>query len=300
MKISRILCPVDFSETSRHAVAHAILLARWYDAAITALHVYPRLIPMRDLPVTEPPAADAEIRRLTAETADCFRAAAAAGVGVAVIVDAGEPAARILERASALPADVIVMGTHGSSGFQHLLLGSVTEKVLRRSEVPVFTVPPRAAESRLPLERILCAVDFSESSVAALDAASSLALKAGAALIVSHVVEWPWHEPPRPTFDNLPANQAQALEDFRRYMHSTARSRLEALVREDVRARCATTLRVADGKAHVEILRAAEEEHADLIVIGVRGRNAADIALFGSTANQVVRQARCPVLTLRK
>jgi nucleotide-binding universal stress UspA family protein len=56
---------------------------------------------------------------------------------------------------------------------------------------------------------------------------------------------------------------------------------------------------VALGKPHVEILRSAAIAGADLIVIGVHGRNAADVMLFGSTTNQVVRRATCPVLTLR-
>ena len=79
----------------------------------------------------------------------------------------------ILDRAASLPADLIVMGTHGAGGFQHLVLGSVTEKVLRQAACPVLTVPPRAqATSRLPFSRLLCAVDFSDVSLAALDTPS--------------------------------------------------------------------------------------------------------------------------------
>ena len=58
--------------------------------------------------------------------------------------------------------------------------------------------------------------------------------------------------------------------------------------------------RLRHGKSYVEILRVASEQRADLIVMGVHGRNGLDMALFGSTTNQVVRQATCPVLTLRQ
>jgi nucleotide-binding universal stress UspA family protein len=71
-----------------------------------------------------------------------------------------------------------------------------------------------------------------------------------------------------------------------------------ALIPDDVRGRCATARRVAHGKSYVEILRIAAEDDTDLIVMGVHGRNAADVMLFGSTTNQVVRRATCPVLTM--
>jgi nucleotide-binding universal stress UspA family protein len=299
-RFERILCPVDFSETSRHAVDHATAIARWYGASITALHVYPRLVPMRDLPMREEPVPESEIAPLRAEAAAAFGPATAAGIAVTVIVDAGQPAPRILERAATLPADLIVMGTHGTSGFEHLLLGSVTEKVLRKARCPVLTVPPRApGSSALPFGRVLCAVDFSPASIAGLHAAFSIARQSGAALSLVHVVDWPWEEPPRPSYEDLPPAQAAALADFRRYLHTTALARLDSLVPPSERERGMPTLRVSHGKPYVEILRTAEDDRADLIVIGVGGRSAADLTIFGSTTNQVVRRARCPVLTLR-
>jgi nucleotide-binding universal stress UspA family protein len=96
----------------------------------------------------------------------------------------------------------------------------------------------------------------------------------------------------------IPAEQRAALAEFRRYEHESAKRRLESLLTGDTsNARVST--RIGDGKAHVEILRVAAEEQADLIVLGVHGRNPVDMALFGSTTNQVVRRATCPVLTIR-
>jgi nucleotide-binding universal stress UspA family protein len=199
-----------------------------------------------------------------------------------------------------LPADAIVMGTHGSSGFEHLLLGSVTEKVLRRAPCPVLTVPPHTrATSKLPFRRLLCAMDFSNSSLSGLELACSLAKESGAELTILHVVEWPWQEPPPPVLRELPPDQAFALAEFRRYLKKSVTERLKALVPETVRDPCAIVPRVAHGKSYVEILRVAAEESADMIVIGVHGWNAADLMLFGSTTNQLVRRATCPVLTVR-
>jgi nucleotide-binding universal stress UspA family protein len=216
------------------------------------------------------------------------------------MVNVGEPAREILECATSLGADLIVMGTHGLSGFEHLLLGSVTEKVLRKATSPVLTVPPRArATSSLPFKRVLCAVDFSDSSLHALTFALSMAEEADAAITVAHVLEWPWEEPPAPAFEALPVEQAFSLALYRREREDDAVARLAALIPEAAANWCTPSTKIRHGKPYEQILALAGEENADLIVIGVRGRNAIDRAIFGSTANHVVRIATCPVLTLR-
>lgn len=300
--ISQILCPVDFSDTSAHAVEQAAAIAGWYKARLTGLHVYtPIFMPVPGLPAPADRVPDSERERLRGQTTSLLHAAVAAGIAVDVTVDVGRPAAQILERAASLPADLIVMGTHGAGGFERLVLGSVTEKVLRKATCPVLTVPPRAhASSTFPFTRVLCAVDFSEWSSAALDLASSLAQESGASLALLHVIEWPWDEPPPPVFAELPPDQASALDEFRRYLVKSATSRLESLVSDTVRDRCAVTARVSHGKPSVEILRVAADDGADLIVLGVHGRKPIDLAVFGSTTNHVVRSATCPVLTLRR
>ena len=192
------------------------------------------------------------------------------------------------------------MGTHGASGFEHLVLGSVAEKVLRKAVCAVVTVPPRArATSTLPFARLLCAVDFSDPSTAAVQAAASLAQESGAALTLMHVLEWPWDEPPAPNPADLSPSQAAALAEYRRYVEKSADMRLKALVPDVLRDRGRFAVRIVNGKSYTEILRVAAEERADLIVMGVHGRNAIDMMLFGSTTSQVVRRATCPVMTLR-
>src|SRR6187401_182490 len=160
-----------------------------------------------------------------------FACAASQGIAVDILIEPGHPADVILERAASARAGLIVMGTHGTSGFQHLVLGSVTEKVLRKATCPVLTVPARArATSQLPFTRLLCAVDFSDSSLEAVRAAVSLAEGADATLTLIHVLEWPWEEPPAPSLEELPREQAAALAEFRRYLEKSARTRLESLV----------------------------------------------------------------------
>ena len=297
----QILCPIDFSEASRHAAQYAIALACQHRSVLTVLHVPPERFVSPALPPFEPDATRvAESRRLATDAAVLFESATRAGINVEVLVECGQPARQILTRAAALPADVIVMGTHGAGGFEHLMLGSVAEKVLRKATCPVFTVPEQAMlASGAAFKKIVCAVDFSEWSLSALGQACCLAEESGGIVIAVHVIEWPWHEPPVPQLEGIPPEQAAVLLEYRRYQEKMAKSRLEAVTHDIGLGRCRIDTRVAHGKPYAELLCTVERERADLVVIGVHARSALDVFFFGSTTHQVVRRAPCPVLTLR-
>ena len=198
IQIKRILCPVDFSEFSRHALDEAIAIAHLYDACVTGLHVFPEAIaadPFSGLPEFQPfRLTDRHRAHLlehlktfaTSEGAESRRMDFAIREGVDIH-------AEILEAADQMKPDLIVMGTHGRSGFQHLMLGSVAEKVLHGASCPVLTVPRKAPEAvsagPAPFTRILCGIDFSDCSLAALEYATSLASQSGAHLDVLSVVQ---------------------------------------------------------------------------------------------------------------
>jgi nucleotide-binding universal stress UspA family protein len=294
IQIQRILCPIDFSATSRRALEHAVAVAKWYESHITALHVihHPFLpqppILFAEFPKNEPPP---ERQSLEAELRTWLEVARRAGVRADLLIDEGDPASHILEHAKSLQTDLVVMGTHGLGGVERLMLGSVAEKVLRKARCPVMTVPPpAAAAAKIPYTRLLCPVDFSESSLSALEFAFSIAKESDARLTILHVFDWPQD-------DELLVQRFDGAE-FRRAVEDQVRSRLEALVSNDVRVWCKPETKIAYGKAYRQILEVAEREGSDLIVIGVRGRNPLDLTLFGSTTNHVVRRASCPVLTL--
>lgn len=300
VEIREILCPTDFSAASRHALDHAITIARWYDSRITALHVIH--VPL----VPEPPpsilaAASAGSTAVVTSTyqvcEEDVRAwvepAQRAGIKTDVSVDEGNTARRILEHALSRRTDLIVMGTHGLAGVDRAMLGSVTEKVLRQAQCPVLTVPPAvAAEPKVPYKRLLCPVDFSESSLSALRFALSLAEEADASLTILHVFDWPR--------DGDLLVERFDTKEFRHVVEEDAQARLNALVTDDARQWCNPSTTVAYGKPYREILDLAAKEETDLIVMGIRGRNPLDLTLFGSTTNHVVRRATCPVLTLMR
>jgi nucleotide-binding universal stress UspA family protein len=301
--IRRILCPVDFSDVSVRCVAHAAALARWRGAHLTVLHVEsPVLQRLPGVPAgpEENEAHASDLERIRRHVGALFDAAGLAMGGADLLVDLGRPAPHILDRACSLAADVIVLGSHGHGGFERLMLGSVAERVLRRAPCDVLVVPPHAvAPTRLPYGSIVCGVDFSASSERALDVAAALAVDAGASLSAVHVIGWPWDESGAPAFDGVTPEQARALEAYKRSLEVGAAGRLEVLLAALPALPARRTPIVRHGRSHREILQVARERDADLIVLGVQGRGAVDLALFGSTASQVVRGAACPVWIAR-
>ncbi|MEP7308892.1 MAG: universal stress protein [Acidobacteriota bacterium] len=300
LDFKQILCPVDFSEPSRFALEHAVTIASWYASTLTVLHVcdptYPPEppIPFAVFPARPGRLGDADRRDLEAMLEPWLAPARARSLHTNIVFDEGHnPAAPILTCAALIPADLIVMGTHGLGGLDRLLLGSVTEKVVRKAPCPVLTVPPRAFQAATPtFRRLLCPVDFSASSTTALQVASSFAKESDGELKLVHVLDWPED-------DELMMKRLNTPE-FRLPLEASVERRLEALITEEVRTWAKPSTVVIHGKPYRRILEIAAEDKTDLIVMGVRGRNPLDLMLFGSTTNHVVRRASCPVLTLRQ
>lgn len=299
--IRRILCPVDFSDYSRRGLDHAIAIARWYKSTVTVLHVFspapvaaygPGPVAFAPIVLT---AADRD--QLLADTKAFIEAETAPGVAIEAVLREGNTAAEIVDQATTMSADLLVIGTHGRSGFERLLLGSVAEKVLRKARCPVLTVPCRLPDAvpsgPVLFKRILCAVDFSDSSMNALKYALSLAQEADGSLTIVHVLgaEFVGQVGIGEEHVNLAALQRQQEEE--------ARKLLDKAVPDSAAAYCKADTMLLRGKPWREILRVASDRQAELIVMGVQGRGAADLMFFGSTTQHVVREATCPVLTLR-
>ena len=293
--IEQILCPIDFSDTAHHALAHAAAIARWYEARLSLLYVFVSL-PAGDVP---PVSLDEDDRaRLTARMRE-FACFVPRDVSVdCQVLEAGLVHDAITRHAGAVNADLLVLGTHGRSGFQRLFLGSITEKVMRSVKCPTLIVPPRApdiaADAPVTFRHILCPVDFSSSSLAAFEYAINMAEDADGQLKLLHVTEMPagLTQEPFVVDSELSRIREKAVDDARR--------RLDTLVPEEARAYCTVDTVVVEGRAYREILRQAAEKETDLIVMGVHGRGALDLLLFGSTTHHVIRASTCPVLIVRQ
>jgi len=299
--ITRILCPVDFSECSHHALEQAIALGREYRAPVIAVHAF-AIAPVTDriivgAPIVlEPAHGSSEMcDALTIELRRFVDTVDTGGAVVQVEIAEGDAVDAIVRASQARRADLIVMGTHGRTGIDRLMLGSVAESVLRKAVCPVLTVPRRAeTAASLAFARVLCAVDFSPASLRALQYAAELAPAIGAELCALHVVELMTGDG-----DGLREEIADAATDYREAFRQAALERLETAVPAAIGDDRNVRHMVSIGRPHREIVRIAEHEHFDVIVMGVEARTTAELLLFGSTTQHVLRLASCPVLTMR-
>jgi len=295
IEIRHILCPVDRSEPSARALDYGLMLAGWYHASLTALEVIWVTLPPISSSI-QPVLLPADLESVAADLRHFVTTRPPATTNVHTKIGHGPIASAIEHEARALPADLIVMGTHGHSGLQRFLLGSVAERTLRMVTCPVLTIPPAAPDAPTtprPFQSILCAIDFSPSSLAALTYALLLAEEAGKRITLLHVFDWDEDRLVPEQFD-------RATGDIRREHREVTIERLRALVPAGAREWCDCRQLTATGRPHEEVVLAAAAEGADLIVIGAHGRRAKDALHFGSTTNQVLRHATCPVLTIKR
>jgi len=287
--LDNILYLTDFSEPSEAALPFAAAIAREYGAKVYAYHA---LIPAAYVYTTpELVAVGIEAQEETVEQNMKRLEAQLVGLPHEMVVERAIGIWPSLEQAiKDYNADLIVLGTHGRTGAEKLLLGSVAEEVFRRSRVPVLTIGPgarRGLHAGAKFRSILYATDFSKESLAALPYAVSMAEENQARLILLHVM--------RPSGTPLGEKESQDLL-------SNAIFQLNELVPAGAELWCTAEAIVRQGNPAEKILEAAKEKGADLIVLGVRdraGHLGAATHLERATAHKVVAHATCPVLTVR-
>lgn len=289
VNIEHVICPIDLSTHSALALRHAAAWARWYDAWLHVLHVAPLPQPLLSptgllvaLPVQPLDEIKAEVERFVADTL--------AGDDDRIVdVVQGQPAAAIVD-ASAREHSLLVMGTHGWTGLDRLLLGSVTERVAHVTHCPLLAVPPHTSSLHATptMKQVLCAVDFRPSSLAGLRYGLSLAQEAEARIEVVTVLEY------------LRADDLGALVETMVPEHEDLRrDRLQQLherIPDDARLWCGIQENVLAGPPADALLRRSEALEADLIVMGTGDRPHLHALWLGSTTGRLLREARCPVL----
>jgi nucleotide-binding universal stress UspA family protein len=297
IQFTRILCPIDFSDVSIRALTYATALAAWYEARLDVLHV---AAGFEDSPLSERAGHTGERFIPTAredilsEMGRAIDAAGAAGQVSATLTQEGRAHQVIADYARTQASDLIVMGTHGRSGFNRLLLGSVTEKVLRIAPCPVLTVPPASAGPTIAgvvFKRVICAIDYSPSSLASLRYALELGRQAAGRVTVLYALEY--LEPDQP-FTEVDVDSAKRRQLFTDH----ARERLHVELGLEPTTWCEIDEVVAVDRAYRAILQEARTSEADLIVMGAQGMSGLELMVYGSNTQHVLRAATCPVLTV--
>jgi nucleotide-binding universal stress UspA family protein len=279
------LCPVDFFPASRRAADYAIALAKAYESKLILLHVISPVLPASyeisidaaDILESMTNAADNEMKKLAA-------CAQVKKVDAEVIVRIGEIDFEIRSLVKDLNVDFIVMGTHGRRGFEKWFLGSVTEHLLRRVDVPLLTIGSIANGTKAPtaIRRILVTTDFSEGTGDAIRYAFSIGQEYQAKVTLMHVL------------NDISADSGR----YRDTLIKSIRTELEDLVPDDARDWCDVSTRVETGLPWTRILDTAKRDKIDLLVMNVHGNGMLHRALVGSTAERVVRGSPAPVLLI--
>ncbi len=285
-----ILAATDYSETAERAVELAGILALRFSANLHLLHVAV-LVENSNLDEGSRDQLD-PLQAISEETRRELLEKSSGSHDVSVtplLVRGIDPDEVIVETASNLGCDLIVMGTHGRRGLSHLFLGSVAERVVRTSPAPVLTLRADAVVEPDGITRILVPYDFSDASADAIRHAAAWADALDGEITLLHVVE-PVVYPEFYSVDILPDNLMIRL---------TTRSEeaLDEAAAELLDGRASSTL-VEVGRAADTIVNLADPERFDLVVMATRGLSGLEHVLLGSVAESVLRRSKVPMLTI--
>ncbi len=289
----QILLATDFSKPAQRAHAYAAKLATAFNARLVILNVLegPPVLD-REFPVNAlylkqlQEEADRELTKLA-------RLVKRDGISVEPWLEYGIPAQCIAKAAEKRSAALIVLGTHGRTGWNRVLLGSTAEAVVREASCPVLTVRLAEESAGLPgdatIESLLVPIDFSEFAQEALEYAALLAKQLNARVRLVHAM----------TAAAYPLDFALFNVREEKALQEKVHERLEELV-SAVKADGVVAESVCEVGAPGEvILKHAKEEGAGAIVMGTHGRRGLSHLALGSVAEYVVRHAACPVFTVK-
>ena len=279
-----IFVPTDGSTTAVAAAEGAVSLARRFDATVHAVHV----VNLRNVRPTDEQLV-ADLRRFGENIAEeVAELATEAGVEAttSVLETRGRVHRTIIEAATERETDCIVMGTHGRTGLARVALGSVAERTLRESPVPVVTVS-EDAQFAPEFERVLVPTDGSDGARAAGEHAVELAAASGASLDAVYVL------------DANAVGYELASTTIRDALEERGQRSVEQVLELAADADLQVETAVLHGTIARSIVDYADEHDADCIVMGTHGRTGAERVLLGSVAERVVRLAGVPVVGVK-
>lgn len=291
-RLHTILAATDLSAAARLACERAVRLASACDARLELQHVVNtgaldslRLLfasQSDDLQQRLLDEAREELRSLLAELHDGLGGSANLHLGIGNVVN------EITRQADALDADLLVLGAHGSSLVRDLIVGSTTERVLRRTGRPLLVVRRPAPRG---YRQVLIPVDFSARSLKAIEVARRLAPKA--ALVLLHTFEVPFEG--RLRHAGVSEQELAALRASAQHEGETRMA--ELIARAGLPAAALHSL-VLYGDPSVQILEHERLQGSELIVIGKRGQNSLEDLLLGSVTKHILSQAQSDVLVI--
>lgn len=297
VQFKRILCATDFSDYSNRTIFYGHLLAREFGAKLYVSHVIDlssvaiygefQLDPVGQQDRIKKDAED-QLQQILGELPIQWES----------IINVGQPAEEIAGIVEEKHIDLVISATRGRSGLKRLILGSVTERLMRSLSCPLLVVqstdkasPDQGAKS-ISLNKILIGCDFSKDSELAIAHGLSLAQEFEAELHLVHVIAPPVY----PEFIKSGSAAAHGVQD--QVLSDLLTQKLQELVPEEAHNWCRLQTILIEGQPYTELVNYADRNEMDMIVMGIRGHGLVKSLLLGSTTDRVVRHTPCPVLAV--
>lgn len=278
----QILFATGFTAADREAFRQSCFFARTWNAKLLIVHVnHPNKKSSKELADTAKKNVDNKLDVLPIDM----------NIRHEHITRSGDPVDVILAIEKEKDVDLIVLGTHGRKGVKRMFQGSVAESIIRSAHCPVLTLRAIAPEHRNQAHagntKILVPIDFSVYSYAALDFASSIAAAMDAGITILHV-------------DDSTAPPTKQLPDGSVQLNEHRKKLWEQIKKFEPREKGVRFgHKILSNPATKQITQYAQEHQYDYIVLGTHGRTGIGRALMGSVTEQVVRNAECPVITVK-
>ncbi|MDA3896490.1 MAG: universal stress protein [Desulfobacteraceae bacterium] len=294
-QMNTIFCATDFSKLAQEVVAYGITLAKEFNAKLIVCHVvdFPT-VSMYGEAVSGP--IEHQNRFMDYAKSEISRLIGDAPIDSQAIVTLGNTTEEISRLVVEFNADLVITATHGRSGLKRFFLGSVTERLMRILPCPLLVL--RGAEDgaeptfqKFPFKRILVGCDFSSDSDLAFKNSLSMAQEFESELHMVHVVE-------SNGYKDLFKVPAESGDKFKEDLFDMIKGRLKSMVPDEALNWLTLHTHLLVGKPYDEIIRCAEINDIDLIVLGIRGHGMVEDLLVGSTTDRVIRRAPCPVLSI--
>ncbi|MEF8976418.1 MAG: universal stress protein [Halapricum sp.] len=281
-----ILFPFDGSEGAASVLHHASELAHWYDATIQVLYVADTT---RDsVTVVDGHTVDVLVRKGEDIVDEAAKTLETLGVSYETDVVQGNPAQTIVDYAERFDQDLVVMPTHGREGISRYLIGSVSEKVVRLSSVPVLTVSMQPDETlEFPYENILIPTDGSDAATRAAEHTLSFAASLDATVHVLSVVD-----------DTALGADIRSTTSGTENEEAASNAVETVISAAETRGVTNTVRHIEHGTPVEEILDYIESNDIHAVGMGTTGRRGTDRILLGSVAEKTVRSAPVPVMTV--
>lgn len=300
VQFKKIACTTDMSDFSNNTLVYGSELARVFDAKLYACHVISLPSMATYYGYTGDERSGEGTKQIIDQVTDTFdRMMGESSVVWEPLITIGHISDEIARLAREKDVGLVITATHGRSGLKRLLLGSVTERLMRILSCPLLIIGgpeekiTQPAGGKLKFTRILVGCDFSPDSEAAFQYGLSLAQEFQAELHLVHVIE-------PPVYVDLDMPGSAIDTEHMETLRDRLNEKLSSLVPVEARHWCEPRISLLEGLPYEVLTHYAERHGIDLVVLGARGYSLVEKLFIGSTTDRVVRRTPCPVLSVRQ